>query len=64
MGHLDLLSWDEQRISYEIEKAREEFSKGGLILGSSTGLSDRVLRRAILRLYPRLDERLRWHTSK
>lgn len=58
MGHLDLLFWDEEKMRCELEKARREFCAGGLILGSSSGLTRKSLGRAILQLYPRLRERI------
>ena len=39
MGHIDLLAWNEDRIAQEIRRAEKEFKNGGLIFGSSGGLS-------------------------
>jgi uroporphyrinogen decarboxylase len=39
MGHIDLLAWNEDRITQEIHRAEKEFKNGGLILGSAGGLS-------------------------
>jgi len=52
MGHIDLLRWDTARILSEIKRAEETFSGGGLILGSSSGLCERSLKKGIHSLYP------------
>lgn len=54
MGHLDIVTWDKRRIGMEIERAEKEFSRGGLILGSSTGISLETFNKNIFILYPEL----------
>jgi len=39
MGHIDIMGWDEGRIGEEIERAEGSFGNGGLILGSSCGIT-------------------------
>ena len=51
MGHIDLFAWDEHRIELEIGKARKEFAGGGIILGSSGGLSSSLPLSRIRALY-------------
>lgn len=53
MGTIDLLAWDEKRIEFEIRRAEREFSKGGLILGSSCGLSKEIPFERLVLLYPK-----------
>ena len=51
MGHIDLLAWDEKKIELEVEQAGKQFICGGLILGSSCGLSTLVPPSRIKALY-------------
>jgi uroporphyrinogen-III decarboxylase len=53
MGHIDLLAWDENRIELEVEQAEKEFVLGGVILGSSCGLSTLVPLNRLKALYKR-----------
>jgi hypothetical protein len=39
MGHIDIMGWDEERVAAEVECAENAFRHGGLILGSSCGVS-------------------------
>ena len=39
MGHIDIMSWDDKRVAAEVGGAENAFSHGGLILGSSCGVS-------------------------
>ncbi len=39
MGHIDPLTWSRERVEQEIDRAEKAFKKGGLILGSTCGLS-------------------------
>jgi uroporphyrinogen-III decarboxylase len=55
MGHVDILAWNEDRIRFEIERAEKKFSRGGLILGSSCGISTEIPLNNISALYPK------WH---
>jgi uroporphyrinogen decarboxylase len=52
MGHIDLLAWNEDRIAQEIRRAEKEFKNGGLILGSSGGLSLETAEAKLDLLYP------------
>lgn len=53
MGHVDILAWNNNRIRLEIERAEKKFVRGGLILGSSCGISMEVPLNKISALYPR-----------
>jgi uroporphyrinogen-III decarboxylase len=52
MGHVDILAWNENRIDLEIERAEKKFCGGGLILGSSCGISKEVPINNLRTLYP------------
>ena len=39
MGHIDTITWTKEHIHKEISLAENEFKKGGLILGSTCGIS-------------------------
>jgi len=52
MGHIDIVTWDEKRIAQEIDKAEKSFCKGGLILGSTCGLSMKTVSKKLGALYP------------
>jgi uroporphyrinogen-III decarboxylase len=39
MGHVDIMAWDIERITQEMKTAEKSFKTGGLILGSTGGLS-------------------------
>ncbi len=52
MGHIDLLAWNEDRITQEIRRAEKEFKNGGLILGSAGGLSMETAEDKLSLLYP------------
>ena len=51
MGHVDILDWNENRIGHEIERAEKKFCSGGLIIGSSCGISKEVPINKISALY-------------
>ena len=55
MGHVDILDWNENKICLEIERVKKKFSYGGLILGSSCGLSKEVPINKISALYETRD---------
>ena len=57
MGHIDILGWDETRISSETKLAEENSVNGGLILGSTGGLSMGISEDKLCLLYPRWKER-------
>ena len=52
MGHIDLMGWTETRIRREVELADASFRDGGLILGSSCGISAAVPAERLAALYP------------
>jgi uroporphyrinogen decarboxylase len=52
MGHIDMLGWDETRISNEIQLAEKKSTNGGLILGSTGGISMAIPEDNISLLYP------------
>lgn len=52
MGHIDMLGWDETRISNEIELAEKMSKNGGLILGSTGGISMAIPEDKLCLLYP------------
>ena len=39
MGNIDILAWSEERIAEEAHSSEKAFSKGGLIIGSTGGIS-------------------------
>lgn len=53
MGHIDIVTWDNNRISQEVDKAEKNFREGGLILGSTCGLSMKTMSKKLGTLYPR-----------
>jgi hypothetical protein len=57
MGHIDLLGWDEKRIRDEISLAEDRFKNGGLILGSTGGISMDIPENKLCLLYPQWKER-------
>lgn len=57
MGHIDIITWDYERIVREIRKAETEFSFGGLILGSTSGLSMKTVSKKLSALYPQWQSR-------
>jgi len=57
MGHIDIITWSEEQISKEISRAENEFRKGGLILGSTCGLSMETASDKLGVLYPRWEKR-------
>jgi uroporphyrinogen-III decarboxylase len=52
MGHIDILGWDKTRIQKEIVLAEQGFKSGGLILGSTGGLSADIPEDKLALLYP------------
>jgi len=53
MGHIDTITWSKEHINKEINRAENEFRKGGLILGSTCGLSTETVNDGLGILYPR-----------
>jgi len=53
MGHIDTITWSEEQIRNEIGLAGKYFKKGGLILGSTSGLSMKTVNDKLDALYPR-----------
>jgi hypothetical protein len=52
MGPIDLLAWNEERIIQELRRAENEFDNGGLIIGSTGGLSMETAEDKLGALYP------------
>jgi uroporphyrinogen-III decarboxylase len=52
MGHIDMLGWDEARVRNEIVIAEKKFRNGGLILGSTGGISMAIPEDKFRALYP------------
>jgi uroporphyrinogen-III decarboxylase len=52
MGHIDTVTWSKERIKKEISRAENEFKTGGLMLGSTCGLSMETLNDKLGVLYP------------
>ncbi len=52
MGHIDPLTWSRERLQKEIDLAEIEYKNGGLILGSSCGLSMETFNERFEILYP------------
>ena len=52
MGHVDIMAWDAEAVRTEVRRAGQEFAKGGLILGSTGGVSTDVRHESFLALYP------------
>jgi hypothetical protein len=43
MGHIDIMAWSEEQIRREVNLAEDSFKNGGLILGSTCGISMKTL---------------------
>jgi uroporphyrinogen decarboxylase len=52
MGHIDIITWRKDQIDKEISLAENEFEKGGLILGSTCGISMKTVNDKLGVLYP------------
>jgi hypothetical protein len=52
MGHIDIMGWTEEEIRGRIDRAEEEFRGGGLVLGSSCGISMATAGGQLSALYP------------
>lgn len=52
MGHIDIMGWGEEKIRAEIDYAEERFRGGGLVLGSSCGISMATVGGQLGALYP------------
>lgn len=52
MGHIDTITWSKEQIHKEITQAENDFKKGGLILGSTSGLSMETVNDKLGELYP------------
>jgi len=56
MGHVDMITWSKEKIDREITLAENEFKKGGLILGSTSGISMKTVNDRLGALYPRWEK--------
>jgi hypothetical protein len=52
MGHIDIMGWEEERVRLEVDYAEERFRGGGLVLGSSCGISMATVGGRLDALYP------------
>ncbi len=52
MGHIDIITWSKEQIEKEINRAENGFREGGLILGSTCGLSIETVSDRLAVLYP------------
>ena len=52
MGHIDIITWNDERIAQEVNNAEKIFKEGGLILGSTCGLSMKTVSNKLSALYP------------
>jgi hypothetical protein len=52
MGHIDTMGWDGKRVEAEVRRAEERFGAGGVILGSSGGISMETMGDGFHALYP------------
>jgi hypothetical protein len=57
MGHIDTVTWSKERIKKEINRAENEFKTGGLMLGSTCGLSMETMNDKLDLLYPQWGRR-------
>ena len=57
MGHIDIMAWSKERINKEISLAENEFKTGGLILGSTCGISMETVNDKLGILYPQWERR-------
>jgi uroporphyrinogen decarboxylase len=52
MGHVDIMAWDAERVRDEVSAAERTFTSGGLILGSTGGISANIDENVLSALYP------------
>ena len=57
MGHIDIITWNDERIAQEVNNAEKMFKEGGLILGSTCGLSMKTVSNKLSALYPQWQRR-------
>ncbi len=57
MGHIDIMAWNAGRVAAEIRRVEEQFRAGGVILGSSGGISMETMCEGFHALYPEWQER-------
>jgi len=57
MGHIDIMAWTEEHMHQEISRAENEFRTGGLILGSTCGISMETVSEKLSALYPQWKRR-------
>lgn len=66
MGHIDTITWSKEQMNREISLAENEFKTGGLILGSTCGISMETVSDKLGVLYPqweRKEERIGPHSG-
>ncbi len=52
MGHIDIINRDKEQIAQEVKHTEDVFKEGGLILGSTCGLSMETISDRLHALYP------------
>jgi uroporphyrinogen decarboxylase len=57
MGHIEIMAWSKEHINKEISLAESEFKTGGLILGSTCGISMETVNDKLGILYPQWERR-------
>lgn len=57
MGHIEILAWDKERIQNGISLAEDQFKTGGLILGSTCGISMEAVNDNLGLLHPLWERR-------
>jgi hypothetical protein len=57
MGHIDIMTWSEERIVEEVGRAENEFREVGLIIDSTSGLSMDTVNDKLSALYPQWKKR-------
>lgn len=57
MGHIDIISLSEEQIAREVGNAENVFREGGLIIGSTCGLSMKTVSGKLRALYPQWESR-------
>jgi uroporphyrinogen decarboxylase len=57
MGHINIVDWKKEQINKEINLAEHSFRKGGLILGSTCGLSMETISDKLDLLHPQWSKR-------
>ena len=57
MGHIEMMAWSKEKMTKEISLAEEDLKTGGLILGSTCGISMDTVNDNLTTLYPQWERR-------